>query len=320
MLALHLRLPQIAGMSAALTYSPLPSRALIAVSGPDWQGFLQNLLTQNVEGLGEGEARFGALLTPQGRLLFDLFVVGRGGSDGGGCWLDVLAESRAALIQRLMIYRLRAKVEIAADETEVSVLYSAHPGEGRGPDGPRRARRSGSRPSPGRPGEMWVEDPRLSALGWRGYGVAAPAGAAVADEAERERFKLALGVPGPADWGSDRSYPIEADFDLLNGIDFRKGCFVGQETTSRMKRRGQVKSRMLPIAFDGPPPAFGSEVLAGSLRAGEVLSGRDGRAMALLRLDRIVGAALSVEGRPVRAERPDWMPLPRPAGATSPAP
>ena len=114
-------------------------------------------------------------------------------------------------------------------------------------------------------------------------------------------------MPGPADWGVEKTYPIEADFDLLGGIDFRKGCFVGQETTSRMKRRGQVRNRMLPIVFDGPPPPPGAEVLAGTLRAGEVLSGVSGRAMALLRLDRIEGADLTVDGRPVRAERPDWM-------------
>jgi folate-binding protein YgfZ len=113
-------------------------------------------------------------------------------------------------------------------------------------------------------------------------------------------------VPGPADWGADKTYPIEANFDLLDGIDFKKGCFVGQETTSRMKRRGQVKSRMLPIVFDGPPPPPGAEVLAGELRAGEVLSGGDGRAMAALRLDRIGGGNLTVDGRPVRVERPAW--------------
>ncbi|MFI4966606.1 MAG: YgfZ/GcvT domain-containing protein [Caulobacterales bacterium] len=261
-------------------FAALPSRALIAVSGPDWRDFLQGLITQDVETLTAGAARFGALLSPQGRLLYDLFVVGR----QDGCWLDVAAEHRAAILQRLAMYRLRAKVEIAADETPVSALF--------GHAGP--------------PGSEWLRDPRLPALGWRGYGVAAPEGAALADEADRDAATLRLGVPGPADWGTDRTYPIEANFDLLNGIDFRKGCFVGQETTSRMKRRGPVKSRMLPIAFAGPAPAPGAEILAGELRAGQVLSGVDGRAMALVRLDRAAGAALTVEGRPVRLERPAW--------------
>lgn len=291
-------------MNGAPVYSPLKSRALIAVGGPDWRGFLQNLITQDVESLAPGEARFGALLTPQGRLLYDLFVVGRA---DGSAWLDVLAQSREALIQRLTIYRLRAKVEIAADETPVSCLYGPLP----------LADRSGgavsqtAEPSPPPPapspqgGGAWVRDPRLPDLGWRGYGVAPPEGAGLADEAERERFKLALGVPGPADWGSDRTYPIEANFDLLNGIAFQKGCFVGQETTSRMKRRGTVKTRMLPIDFEGPAPAFGTEILNGTLRAGEVLSGMDGGAMASVRLDRIDGA-LTADGRPVKVRKPAW--------------
>ncbi|WP_337187731.1 folate-binding protein [Phenylobacterium sp.] len=274
-------------MSDAPIFARLDSRALIAVGGDDWRGFLNNLITQDVTGLAPGEARFGALLTPQGRLLHDLFVVGR----EEGAWLDVEAAHREALFRRLAMYRLRAKVTLAADDAPVSALFSAEPGS-----------------VPQRPGGgFWAADPRLPDLGWRGYGAAAPAGAVVADEAAREAQKLRLGVPGPADWGVERTYPIEADFDLLNGIDFKKGCFVGQETTSRMKRRGTIRTRMLPIVFEGPPPPPGTEVLAGERRAGEVLTGGPGRAMALLRLDRALGADLTVEGRPARAEVPAWM-------------
>src|SRR5206468_8066243 len=111
--------PKLHEMSRTLTFAPLPSRALIAVGGPDWRGFLQGLITQDVDTLKPGEARFGALLTPQGRVLYDLFVVGR----EEGCWLDVLAEHRAAILQRLAMYRLRAKVELAAAETRSSALY-----------------------------------------------------------------------------------------------------------------------------------------------------------------------------------------------------
>lgn len=275
-----------------LAFAPLASRALIALSGPDWRGFLQGLITQDVETLAPGEARFGALLTPQGRLIYDLFVVGR----PDGAWIDVGAGHRAALIARLTMYRLRAKVEIAADDTPVAALF----GE----------------PAPA-PGGGWIVDPRLPGLGLRGYGAAAPAGVPAVDEAAYDAHVLALGVPRPADWGVEKTYPIEAGFDLLAGIDFRKGCFVGQETTSRMKRRGQIKTRMLPIVFEGEPPAPGAEVLAGELRAGEVLSGVPGRAMALLRLDRIEGAALTVEGRPVRAERPSWHPAEAAVSGTS---
>jgi len=255
----------------------LASRALIAVGGEDWRGFLQGLLTQDVETIGPGEARFGALLTPQGRLLYDLFIVGR----QDGCWLDCAAERRAALLQRLTIYRLRAKVTIAADDSPVFAAW-------------------GDRPE----GEGWLLDPRLPALGWRGYGVT---DVHAGPEVDYDRYRLSLGVPGPADWGEDSSYPLEADFDLLNGVDFKKGCFVGQETTSRMKRRGTIKSRMLPIDFEGPPPPPGAEILAGTLRAGEVLSSFDGRAMALVRLDRIEGAALTVDGRACAVLRPEWL-------------
>jgi folate-binding protein YgfZ len=263
-----------------MSFAALPSRALIAVTGDDWRSFLQGQLTQDVETLAVGECRFGALLSPQGRLLFDMFIIGR----EDGCWLDVEATLRDALIQRLTIYKLRAKVTFAADDTPIS----AHPGESRDPNG-------GSAWVPAFAGMSGVNrDPRLPELGWRGYGFEADG-----EEAAYDRHRLTLGVPGPADWGSDKTYPIEANFDLLNGIDFKKGCFVGQETTSRMKRRGAIKNRMLPITFDGTPPPFGAEVLNGERRAGEVLSGQDGIAIALLRLDRIEGE-LTVEGRPTR--------------------
>jgi folate-binding protein YgfZ len=253
----------------------LNSRSVVEVRGPDWRPFLQNLLTNDVESLPVGEARFSALLTPQGRLLYDLFVAAR----EDGAWLDVETRWREPLVQRLSMYRLRAKVEIEA----LDLSISAHPGEGRDDR------------------SLWVRDPRLPALGWRGYGIEGQQ-----PETLYDAHRLALGVPGPADWGTDKTYPIEANFDLLAGIDFHKGCFIGQETTSRMHRRGAVKTRMLPIRFEGPAPAAGAEILAGTLRAGEVLSGMDCRAMALVRLDRIEGE-LAVEGRPVRVDMPDWI-------------
>lgn len=259
---------------SSLRTAHLASRAVIAVSGPDWRGFLQGLLTQDVETLQPGELRFAALLTPQGKLLYDLFVAGT----DDGALLDVAAEHRDAILTRLSMYRLRAKVTLEASDLKVLAAFGDAIDEG-------------------------YADPRLPALGARAYGACE----AESDEAAYEAHRLALGVPGPADWGSEANYPIEADFDLLAGIDFKKGCFVGQETTSRMKRRGTIKNRMLPIAFDGPAPAFGTEVLAGTLRAGEVLSGADGRAMAILRLDRIEDAELTVDGRPVRVDRPAWM-------------
>lgn len=252
----------------------LDSRALVRVSGPDARAFLHDLLTQDVEGLAEGETRFGALLSPPGRLLFDLFLT----AEGGAVTLDVEAARRDAFVQRLSMYRLRARVEIAADDRPVHVAWN------------------GEAPS-------FAPDPRLTALGGRAYGESD----ANAAEDDWQAHRLALGVPDPAaDGPDDKTYPIEANFDLLNGIDFKKGCFVGQETTSRMKRRGAIRNRMRPIAFDGPPPPFGAEVLNGELRAGEVRSGRDGLAMALLRVDRLDGE-LTVDGRPVSVPPVAWL-------------
>ncbi|MFN7129515.1 MAG: YgfZ/GcvT domain-containing protein [Brevundimonas sp.] len=257
----------------------LSSRALISVMGEEARPFLHNLLTQDVETLGDGELRFGALLSPPGRLLFDLFILG----EAEGVLLDVAADRRDALIQRLSMYKLRAKVQVAADDRPVFAAWPEVPAG-------------------------FIADPRTPLMGGRRYGEGATSESrGDATEADYDLHRLSVGVPDPtADAPQDKTYPIEADFDLLNGIDFQKGCFVGQETTSRMKRRGVIKNRMLALDFDGPPPPFGAEVLKGELRAGEVLSGRDGSAMALLRIDRIDGD-LTVEGRQVRLRRPAWM-------------
>ena len=254
----------------------LTSRALIRVHGPDARPFLHNLLTQDVETISEGELRFGALLSPPGRLLFDLFIFG----EADGVLLDVAVERREALIQRLSMYKLRAAVSVEADERAVFVGW-------------------------GGAVEGFAIDPREAALGGRRYGGEVETNAS---EDDWQAHRLTVGAPDPTnDAPADKTYPIEANFDLLNGIDFRKGCFIGQETTSRMKRRGTIKNRMMPLEFDGPAPAFGAELLNGELRAGEVLSGRDGVAMALVRVDRLEGQ-LTVDGRPVRVRRPGWVP------------
>ncbi|WP_174299642.1 folate-binding protein YgfZ [Caulobacter sp. S45] len=263
-------------------FATLPERALIRVSGAEWRGFLQGLITQDVETLEAGAMRYGALLTPQGRLLYDLFVT----AEDGGALLDAPAAGREGLAARLRMYRLRAKVEIELVEGAVVVLFggSVDPGQG------------------------WRADPRLAALGWRGVDLPAPAGCLAASVQDHDLHRLALGVADlTRDALADRVYALEANFDLLNAVDFKKGCFVGQEITSRMKRRSVVKSRMVPLRFQGPAPCPGAEVLNGSLRAGEVWSGAEGIALALLRLDRAVDAELTVEGRRVRLDVPQWL-------------
>ncbi len=247
----------------------LADRAVIQVAGEESRGFLQGLLTQDVESLAPGELRYGALLSPQGRLLFDLFLLGH----EEGVLIDCEAARREVLIARLTLYRLRAKVTIAAADEPVFAGWGAS-----------------SPPSP-----PWVVDPRLPELGVRAYGSVTETGA------DYDSHRLALGVPASGDFDGEATYPIEGDLDLLNGIDFHKGCFVGQETTSRMKRRGTVKSRMAPIAWRGEAPAIGEELLCGALRAGEVTSVGAERAMALLRLDRLDGERSRVGG--------SWEPL-----------
>lgn len=265
----------------SLRIARLDARALVRVTGPDARPFLHTLLTQDVEGLAPGEMRYAALLSPPGKLLYDLFLTGM----DDGVLIDAPAAARDALIQRLTLYRLRARVEIAADETPVFAAWNGD--------------------APG-----FTADPRLAGLGGRAHGGDHVPNASADDH---DAHRLRLGVADPERDAPDGSaYPIEANLDLLNAIDFKKGCFVGQETTSRMKRRGTIRNRMAPIIFDGPPPPFGAEVLNGELRAGQVLSGRDGAAMALLRLDRLDGA-LTVNGRPVSARLPGWLPPPQSA-------
>lgn len=254
----------------------LDSRALISVTGADARTFLHGLLTQDVETLASGEVRYGALLAPQGRLLFDLFLHGT----DDGVLVETAADRRDALLQRLSLYRLRARVELASDPGHAFAAWGDAEGS-------------------------WPADPRLAGLGRRWLSGDHPADA---PEADWRRHQLEHGVPDAADFAPDSDYPIECDLDLLNAIDFQKGCFVGQETTSRMKRRGTIKTRLVPIVFEGSPPPFGAEILNGDLRAGEVRSGIDGRAMALLRLDRMAGA-LAFDGREARADPPAWLGL-----------
>jgi folate-binding protein YgfZ len=292
-------------MALMTKLAALADRSLIQIAGSDWRSFLQGLITQNVEALCDGAMAYGALLTPQGRLLHDMFIW----AENGGAILDVDADTREALIAKLLMYRLRSKITITPLEGGVFALFPVE-----------AAGSSADQPI------GWRRDPRLAALGWRAIRDAAPPpDCEIAELDAYHAHRIALGVPDlRRDGLSDKAYPVEADFDLLNGVDFAKGCFVGQETTSRMKRRGLIKTRLTTLSFEGPAPPPGAEVLAAptaaeaatALRAGEVLSGCEGRALALMRLDRAFGRALSVQGRMVRVSPADWL-LP---ALTPPAP
>lgn len=254
----------------------LPDRAVIAVSGPDALAFLQGILTCNVETLAEGEARLGALLTPQGKIQFD-FLVSR---SQDGFRLDVAAERVPDLVKRLGLYRLRAKVTIAADPT---LGVAAAWDEAETAAETVRAR-----------------DGRLPALGERLY-FSQGAFSADATEDAYHAHRIGLGVPeGGRDFALSDAFPHEALMDQLGGVDFKKGCYVGQEVVSRMQHRGTARTRILPIVYrDGPAPAPGTEVTAGARSLGVTGSAAGERGLATIRLDRL-GDALAA-GEPVRA-------------------
>ncbi|WP_342154272.1 folate-binding protein YgfZ [Methylorubrum sp. SB2] len=255
----------------------LPDRAVVAVTGAEATAFLQGILTCNVETLPEGEARLGALLTPQGKIQFDFFV-SRDGAEGFK--LDVAAERAPDLVKRLGLYRLRAKVGIVADPTlGVAAAW----------DGAETAAET-----------IRLRDGRLPALGERLY-FSEGAFSADASEDDYHAHRIALGVPeGGRDFAFADAFPHEALMDQLGGVDFRKGCYVGQEVVSRMQHRGTARTRILPVVFtEGPAPAPGTEVTAGARSLGVLGSTAGGRGLATIRLDRL-GDALAA-GEPVRA-------------------
>ena len=253
----------------------LADRAVLAVSGPEAGHFLHNLLTADVEHLADGEARYAALLSPQGKILFDMLVLRK----GDDFLIDCAAGQREALAKRLSLYKLRAKVEIAPrDDLAVSVS----PEEIRGA----------------------YPDPRTPDIGWRMIG-AGPATLAEGYDAAR----IALGLAdSEADLGSGEFFPHEANLDQLGGVNFRKGCYVGQEVVSRMEHRGTARSRILPVHLAGNAPTKGTEIRAGEKQVGTLLSGLGDKALALIRLDRLAEAQASLEagGIALRVLKPGW--------------
>lgn len=273
------------------------SRAVLRVSGPDAQSFLQGILTQDVETLAPGEAAFSALLTPQGKILFDFILV----ADGEGFLLDCDRAGAEGLAKRLTLYRLRANVTIAREEDFAVAAWW-----------------DGAAPPHGGEEAISVPDPRLAALGRRIIGkaesVAALAGGgAAAGEAAYDAHRIGHGVPEfGKDFASDEVFLLDVGYDALHGVSYKKGCFVGQEVTSRMKRKGDIRKRTLKLVFDGAPPEKGAAVRAGDSTLGEVLSGGEGAALALIRLDRLAaartsGARLEAAGKPVQIVFPDWL-------------
>ncbi|MEP9375769.1 folate-binding protein YgfZ [Aquabacter sp. CN5-332] len=274
-----------------MPFAFLPDRAVLRVSGPEARHFLHNVVTCNVETLEEGGSRFGAILTPQGKIICDFLVHAPAGAPDTFL-LDAPRALAGDLLKRLTLYRLRAKVELALKD---GLAVAAAWGEDVGlPEGAEA-----------------FPDPRLPALGAR---LILPREAAEALSGDAEAYdahRIALGIPkGGADFTYGDAFPHETDMDQLDGIDFKKGCYVGQEVVSRMQHRGTARTRSVMAVFENAPEA-GSEILAGEKTVGRVGSSADGHGIALVRLDRVAdakaaGLSFMAAGIEVTLKKPDW--------------
>jgi folate-binding protein YgfZ len=253
-------------------------RAIVGLSGADARSFLQGLITNDLELLVPDRAIYAALLTPQGKILFDFIAV----DDGAGMiLLDCPAPSRDALIKRLSMYRLRSKVEIAPRD-DLAIFASW--------DG---------LPLPG----ISFEDPRLASLGRRSIAPKADGGNGYL------AHRLAFGVPEAVDFGSDKMFALDAGLDELHAIAFDKGCYVGQELTARMKHRGTARKRLLLVQSDTPLVA-NTDLRSAGHGIGELVSVYDNRGFALVRLDRLTEAGdapIEADGKHVSIVKPPWL-------------
>jgi folate-binding protein YgfZ len=278
----------------------LDDRGVVRASGADAADFLQGLITNDMRGLREtGDAIAAAMLGPQGKILFEFLVV----KQADGFLLDVSAALGPALVKRLTMYRLRAAVDIADASAELAVaaFWPAPP-----------------EASPG----LVFTDPRLAALGGRVMArrteLATYAGTGMADY---DLHRLRLGVPEAGkDYDSGEVFPHEANLDLLDGVSFTKGCYVGQEVVSRMQHKAEIRKRFVPVLIAGAAPEPGAEIRAGGRSVGVMGSAAAGRGLALLRFDRLrevvaAGSALESEDARLTPVRPDWMPMEVPGAA-----
>jgi folate-binding protein YgfZ len=283
-------------MQAAL----LPDRGVLKVVGDDARRFLNGLATNDIGKLTAGQARYAALLTPQGKIVGDFIVVEAPAADGGGFFLDVPKALARTLVDKLNFYKLRAKV-LVEDLSEVLGVMAVWGGRGESEYG------------------LSYADPRLPALGWRimlpphlASKAAADLGAEPVDPEAYEAQRIALGVPrGGEDFVYGDTFPHEADMDQLAGVDFGKGCYVGQEVVSRVEHRNSARSRLVPVTYANAAPLSGLPVMAGDKQVGTSGSGANGRGLALLRLDRVAdalasGTPLTCGGVGLRLMKPDW--------------
>lgn len=288
----------------------LPGRAVLRIGGEEAVKFLNNIVTASVDSLQPGEAAFTALLTPQGKIVVDFFAAAVPADEGGGFVLDVPAGLAGELLNKLTLYKLRAKVEIAArPDLIVAAAIEKGPPEELG---------------------LVYADPRHSGMGWRivlpkdgAEAALLAAGMTLAGEKLWQGRRIVLGIPeGGQDFVYGDTFPHEADMDALKGVDFHKGCFIGQEVVSRVERRGtEQRKRIVPVAFENAP-AQGAEITAGGKPAGFMGSSAGRLGLAMLRLDRIeealqAGGKVIAGNIPLTLLKPDWMPFEVPGAKVS---
>lgn len=270
------------------TLALLPSRAVIAISDEEASTFLNGLITANVEDVDAGTPAYGALLTPQGKILFDFFIQ----RDGERYLVDCSAQQKADLIKRLTFYKLRAKVEITDCSEELGVAAAWDGAE--------------------LPGHAYA-DPRSADAGRR---TAAPhAELSALDDAGEEAYQAHRIGQGLADSDQDiglgELFPHEANFDQVNGVHFTKGCYVGQEVVSRMRHKAKVRKRIVIAHGENGTLASGSEITTDGKVSGTVLSTLNNKGLALIRLDRLEDAyanagEISAGDAQLSFSKPEW--------------
>ena len=278
----------------------LPDRGVVNVTGEDARKLLQGVITNDMDLIDSQPALHAGLLSPQGKILFDFFVV----KGPEGFCLEVARGKAAELAERLKLYKLRARVDIKDVSSDYTVA-AIWPG---GEQGPRPL---GDAP-------LRFPDPRLAELGYRELTTLRSdwalggENATSATQDDYHAHRIGLGVPeGGKDYAFGDTFPHEALFDQLNGVSFEKGCYVGQEVVSRIQNRGTARRRIVPVVGEAPLPGFGATITAGDVEIGTLGSTAGTRGLAAIRLDRAAellqkGDALRAGPVAVRIDIPAW--------------
>ena len=280
----------------------LPDRGVVKVAGEDARNFLNGLVTTDLDRLKPGLGRFGALLTPQGKIIVDFLITEVPAGHGGGFLIDCPKALAESLATKLKFYKLRAKVTVENLDLGVLAAWDGQPS---------------AQP------DLAFTDPRNDALGFR---ILIPEnlkqklsdliGADLVDAAEYEAHRIALGVPrGGLDFMYGDAFPHETNMDRLAGVDFDKGCYVGQEVVSRMQHRGTARTRSVKVLLDGASPEAGATILAGDKPVGTIGSTSGGKGIALVRIDRVAdaldaGQPLTAGGLALKLADPDVVRIP----------